>query len=107
MNVLFIVSVLAGCLLPFLCEKDEKDKIITCIMMLGDLLLIVAMVHSDIAYLVYLGKPESIAVAACLMLLSIAIKKMQILTANNSHPNKAPRTHHQEVMQKQNHKAAS
>ena len=105
MSVLFIIAVLAGVLLPFLSEKEEKDKIVSCCMMLGDLLLIAAMAYSDIAYLQYIGKAESIAVAACLMLLSIAIKKIQVLTAGSSHTNKAPLTHHQQEMQ--NHKAAS
>lgn len=106
MNALFIIAVLAGCLLPFLTEKEEKDKIISCFMMLGDLLLVMAMVYSDIAYLEYLGKNESVFVAACLMLLSITIKKMQELTKNTLHSTNAPKTHHQREHEN-NHKAAS
>lgn len=72
--------------------------------MLGDLALIAAMAHSDIAYLQYLGKAESVAIAGCLMLLSIAIKKIDALV-NNKHVTKGiPKTHHQA---QQNHKAAS
>jgi len=77
-------------------------------MMLGDLFLIAAMAYSDIAYLEYFGKAESVAIAGCLMLLSIAIKKMDALV-NNKHVQKGvPKTHHQQLQQAQNnHKAAS
>lgn len=107
MTVLYIVSVLSGILLPFLADKTEKDKIISCIMMFGDLCLIAAMAYSNIAYLQYIGKNESVAVAGCLFLLSIAIRKIQALTANNTHSGVAPKTHHQKIKETQNHKAAS
>lgn len=107
MLVLYIIGVLSGVLLPFLAEKTEKDRIISCCMMLGDLFLIAAMAYSDIAYFEYLGKSESVAIAACLMLLSIAIKKMQILTDTKHVSKTTPKTHHQKIQQSQNHKAAS
>lgn len=107
MLALYIITVVGGCSLPFLSEKNKKDRIITCILMLIDLMLIAAMAFSDIAYLQYLGKEESIAVAGCLMLLSIAIKKIHELT-NNQHVTKGvPKTHHQTMQNQNNHKAAS
>jgi hypothetical protein len=77
-------------------------------MMLGDMVLIAALAYSNIAYIEYLGKSESVAVAACLMLLSIAIRKMQVLVEGKhvSKTNQTPKTHHQQIQSK-NHKAAS
>lgn len=106
MSALYVITVVAGCTLPFLAENNKKDRIISGVFMLGDLVLIIMMVYSDIACIKYLGKPENVFIAGCLMVLSIAANGIRSLTASTKHT-EAPKTHHQRIIDQKNHKAAS
>lgn len=110
MIVLFIAVVLAGCITPFFIEEDnKKDKIISYSVMVGDMILVVILVLTKLAYLPWIGTEENCAVGVGFILLSLLWARIHGII-NPKQIGGAPKTHHQKIIeqeQQNNHKAAS
>ena len=106
MLALFVLVVVAGMAIPFLMDDTVKGRILGYGLDLISILLLMAMVMSDIAGLPSYEKSESIAIGTALIVLGITIAKgYRIINPKKQKP-KAEKTHHQKLQQ-QNHKAAS
>lgn len=103
MVVLFLVTVAAGCAIPFFMEDGDtlKKRVFYYMMLLADVALMIIMIESNLAGLPTYGKPETIfigcgAISICLMAarLSRIIGKKKNVIKKPSNANK-------------NHRAAS
>ena len=77
---LYISVVIAGCILPFLIENDDrKEKMTIYALVLASMVTLVLMVLSDMAGLPTYGKPESIGIGVALMILALSIARLRRL----------------------------
>lgn len=78
---LYIITVAAGCLLPFLVEdsSDRKELMTIYALVFVSMVTLALMVLSDMAGLPTYGKPESIGIGVALMVLSLSIARLRRL----------------------------
>lgn len=109
MLVLFLIVVVTGVITPFFLEEKKKEMIIGYSFILGDILLLLAMICSNLAGIPGYGKGEAFLIGVCIIMLGVMGAKMHRIL-NPKKYTQGEKTHHQkEELQKlhHDHKAAS